>query len=177
MGATNCCSCSGVWRTTASPCTGGSGASAAADACEQARTPTNNKTDLHHFIAVSHGPSRGTRLSSLRRASQRDRRGEMLPRRIDVLSRQRFPRRLNLEQRASAQQRLGIEEVCSDALRVAARQRLFVLPEPVHQFQERILMRRRRFRLVVSLGLAVRHVLPQPPYLIVDPAQLLVLLP
>src|SRR6266850_2719673 len=107
MGATNCCSCSGVWRTTASPCTGGNGASAAAGACEQARTAATKNTDFRHFIAVSHGPFRGIRLSSLRRAPQRDRRGEVLPRRVEVLSPQRFPRRLHLKQRASHHCRAG----------------------------------------------------------------------
>src|SRR6267378_1785388 len=55
MGATNCCSCSGVSSTTASPCTATAGW-VAADECAQEKHATNN-AGIHDLIIVSHGPA------------------------------------------------------------------------------------------------------------------------
>src|SRR6267143_462635 len=75
MGATSCCSCSGVWRATASPCTAPGAWSAAgaavswtlagttdswaiAGACEQERMLAMRSAVVHDFIAVSYRPVR-----------------------------------------------------------------------------------------------------------------------
>src|SRR6267378_6327838 len=75
MGATSCCSWSGVWRATASPCTAPGAWSAAvvavswtlagitdswavAGACEQERMLAMRSAVVHDFIAVSYRPVR-----------------------------------------------------------------------------------------------------------------------
>src|SRR6267378_3943853 len=66
MGATSCCSWSGVWRATASPCTapvswtlaGITDSWAVAGACEQERMLAMRSAVVHDFIAVSYRPVR-----------------------------------------------------------------------------------------------------------------------
>ena len=61
MGATSCCSCSGVWPATASPCTGSGFWSAVgttdswaiAGACEPERKLAMRSAVVHDFIVFS----------------------------------------------------------------------------------------------------------------------------